>query len=160
MGRRANKITDVWRHVNMHGGDTEPCWEWKLALSGGTARGKPKPYFSVEGRKLMATRLIYEMFYGETLQQAQVIRHTCDNPWCCNPHHMIAGTHQENMDDMVERDRHGLPHHVVRNIRKLLKEGRLHRQVASLYGVDRSTVTRIANDQIHTHPLDYEEGDE
>lgn len=105
----------------------------------------------------MATRIIYEMFYGEKLEQRMLVRHTCDNSWCCNPHHMEKGTHQQNMDDMVERDRHGLPHTVVRAIRKLGKEGHTHQEIADLYGVSRSTVTRIMNDDLHTHPLDYEE---
>lgn len=34
------------------------------------------------------------------------VRHTCDNPRCINPEHLILGTQQENIQDMMERGRH------------------------------------------------------
>ena len=37
--------------------------------------------------------------------QGQVVRHTCDNPKCVNPAHLVIGTHQDNMDDRAVRNR-------------------------------------------------------
>ncbi len=48
--------------------------------------------------------------------------HTCDNPWCINPGHIIPGTHQENMDQMVSRGRTKGIRVGERNGRALLKE--------------------------------------
>jgi hypothetical protein len=31
--------------------------------------------------------------------------HTCDNPRCCNPTHLYAGTYKDNNHDMHERGR-------------------------------------------------------
>ncbi len=33
------------------------------------------------------------------------ILHTCDRPRCWNPEHLYQGTHQQNMDDMVQKNR-------------------------------------------------------
>lgn len=35
----------------------------------------------------------------------RIVRHSCDNPPCCNPRHLLVGDHQANVDDMVERER-------------------------------------------------------
>lgn len=162
---RRNKPTDVWRHIDMCNGDIEQCWLWKLkpgaiskAMRDGekSSMSKARPYFTINGRKYIATRIVYEQFNGVELTNDQVIRHKCDNSICCNPHHLEVGTHADNVDDMVSRDRHGLPHHVVRRIRLLLIKGdKTHKEIGELYGVSRSIVTRISNNQMHTHADDY-----
>lgn len=126
-------------------GGPDACWPWKGSLAG----GKGRPYFTVDGKKVLAYRLVYELVSGEKLEDDDVIRHTCDNGasgiGCCNPAHLVKGTHQENMDDMKERQRHGLPHNTVRAIRRLLEEGQTHETIARLYGISREAVTHINN---------------
>jgi len=161
---RSNKPMDVFRHIDATGGP-DACWPW-LLKPGGVSRkmrdgvmsdtSKARPYFTIRGTKFVATRLVYELVHGVAIPDNMVIRHTCDNSLCCNPAHFELGTHQQNMDDMHERDRHGLPAHVVRRIRVLLmRGGKTHKEIGELYAVDRSIVTRIANDQIHTGTHDY-----
>lgn len=36
----------------------------------------------------------------------KVVRHTCDNPRCINPFHLILGTQHDNVHDAMERGRH------------------------------------------------------
>lgn len=49
-------------------------------------------------------RQAWEMHYAQPWPGGHV-RHTCDNPRCFNPRHLIPGTHQENMADKAERGR-------------------------------------------------------
>ena len=150
-----NTIHDIWKSIDMSAGD-DACWPWKLVPGGGKGRGKPRPYFSLHGKKIIATRLVYVMVTGDELGPNDMICHSCDNSLCCNPRHIYKGDHKSNTQDMVDRDRHGLPSHVVRRIRVLLSRGgQTHREIAALYGIDRSIVTKINNDVIHTHAGDY-----
>lgn len=56
-------------------------------------------------RKLEAThRVAYFLEHGE-LPRGGVVRHSCDKPACCLPDHLVPGTQQDNMDDMVARGR-------------------------------------------------------
>jgi hypothetical protein len=75
------------------------CWEWKGAKI-------PKGYgrLMVGGQRKMAHRVAYEFFHG-AIPEDLLLRHTCDNPACCNPNHLVPGNNQDNMDDMVSRER-------------------------------------------------------
>lgn len=148
MSRPPNSLTDVFKFIDMRGGDETLCWPWTGATSG---RDADRPYFSVEGKKLLAYRVVYELVHGDPghLQ----VRHRCDNSLCCNPHHLELGTNSENALDNVIRDRTGLPVAAVREIKELLSEnvdGRTQDEIARLVSsrhgvrVARSTVAHIA----------------
>lgn len=152
---RRNKPVDVFRHIDMSGGG-DACWPWKGATGGGTGRSKARPYFALNGQKVIAYRLVWELMKGEKLTSDVMLCHQCDNSICCNPAHLEKGDHARNTHDMVSRDRHGLPSHVVRRIRTLLLRGNnTQQEIADLYGIDRTIVSRIKNDEIHTQPEDY-----
>jgi hypothetical protein len=144
---RKNKAIDVFQYVDMTGGP-DACWNWKGALS-----QKGRPYFSLDGKKQLAYRVVYKLVKG-SLPDDKMIRHKCDNSQCCNPSHHELGDHQENMNDMKERERHGLPHHTVKAIRKLAAAGVMHKIIAERYGIGRSTVTEIVNRVSYNHVED------
>ena len=140
---RKNVPHDVFKHIDMRGNDE--CWPWKGKVNAKDGR----PYFTIDRKRRPSYVIVLEAFSGTKQTEGQVARHTCDNPICCSPHHLVWGTHQDNMDDMKERDRHGLPKTVVRAIRGLLDNGRKHQDIAKLYGVSRETITAINNGRSH-----------
>jgi hypothetical protein len=152
--RTPNKPTDVFRVIDMTGGP-DACWPFT-----GKVNNKNRPYFTCEGKKHLVYRLVYELVKGEELGNLMV-RHKCDNSICCNPNHLEKGDHQENMNDMKERERHGLPHHTVRAIRKLARDypDLSHKSIADRYGLGRSTVTEIINRDNYQHVKDEEDAE-
>lgn len=55
----------------------------------------------------MMHRVVYCQHHGIPLDAIEglVVRHTCDNPRCINPDHLLIGTHQDNTNDKVSHNR-------------------------------------------------------
>lgn len=83
----------------------EDCIEWpgsRLAEGYGYFRTPQK-----DGSKgILAHRFIYEVIHGP-IPDDLVVRHTCDNPPCVNPEHLLLGTQANNVQDMMDRGRWG-----------------------------------------------------
>ena len=77
-----------------------------------------------KGRFTRAHRVAYCFARGIPIHyiQGYVIRHTCDNPRCINPEHLLLGTHQDNMDDKVARGRQAKLKGVVNGRAKLTEK--------------------------------------
>ncbi len=87
-----------WNKIDRRG--ARECWPW-LGCTNNQGYGRA-------GKRGYAHRLAYELSYGD-LPPRVVIRHACDNPLCCNPAHLLAGSQSENMRDAVARGRHYSP---------------------------------------------------
>jgi hypothetical protein len=136
---RTNAPTDVFKHIDMKGGDPDVCWPWK----GKTNAKDGRPYFTIQGKRRPSYTIVIELHTGEA-QEGRIARHSCDNPICCNPNHLSWGSHQDNMNDMKERDRHGVPKTVANAIRKLYSTGNTTQQeIADLYGLSREAISAI-----------------
>lgn len=100
-------------------------------------------------------RLVYCEAHGLSLLdiEGQVVRHTCDNPRCINPDHMVLGTHQDNVADRVARGRGAVGEKngravlcpaVVDAIRSRYANGGIKQsELAEIYGVSQTQVSRI-----------------
>lgn len=75
------------------------CLEWKGCFS-------PNGYGIIRfcGKNNNAHRVIYMLLHGE-LKHSEFVLHSCDNRKCVNPSHLFKGSHQDNMDDMVKKQR-------------------------------------------------------
>jgi hypothetical protein len=49
-------------------------------------------------------RISYEHHVGP-IPDGLILRHTCDNPPCCNPEHLVPGTPADNAQDKMDRGR-------------------------------------------------------
>ena len=93
-----------WTQVNK----TPDCWLWT-----GCTKGTRTKYGSAwfEGRSNLAHRVAWVLTYGPIPlvvgadSRGTCVRHTCDNPLCVRPDHLVLGTHLDNMKDKVDRRR-------------------------------------------------------
>jgi len=58
------------------------------------------------GRLHRVHRVMHEHRHGP-LAASTVLRHSCDNPACSEDSHLVPGTQADNMQDMMDRGRHG-----------------------------------------------------
>lgn len=92
--RRGSDLEDRYMPITETG-----CWIW-VGASNKEGYGKMR----VAGKNKYAHRIMYEKYKG-SIPDGHVLLHTCDNPFCCNPDHLTADTHLENMADMVRKGR-------------------------------------------------------
>lgn len=79
------------------------CLEWTKCLN---TDGYPRA--NINGNvNIKIHRVVYQLSNIHEDISNKVIRHTCDNPKCINPTHLLSGTHKDNMNDRDLRDRHG-----------------------------------------------------
>jgi hypothetical protein len=140
-----------WEKVNKAGPDE--CWEWQGArgpaghgvFTIGSKRDKTR-------KTIPAHRFAYTLEHG-TISDDKEACHKCDNPPCCNPAHIFAGTHRENMEDMVAKDRSArgersgstkLTDNDVIKIRQLIDCGMKQAEIGKLYSISQKAVSLIA----------------
>lgn len=146
------------------------CWLWNYHGSD----AETYPEIMIRRRRQNVSRWILEVTTGVS---APVARHTCDRPRCCNPTHLLWGSHQDNAHDAVVRGRllagddnpsrrsperlargesHGrsvLAVNQVRSIRAAYDAGESMYGLAKQYNVTKRTIQQIIRRNTWKHVL-------
>jgi len=83
---------------------SEGCWEWQASRAKRVNGWGDYGRIRLNGATLLAHRVSWELANGP-IPDGMLIRHTCDNPPCVNPAHLVLGTAHDNNLDMLERGR-------------------------------------------------------
>lgn len=144
----------AFRHYMPGDPPSSECWIWTSTCD--------EPGYGILGfgkRNVFAHRISYEIFVGP-IPDGLITRHTCDNPPCVNPAHLLLGTDADNSDDKVSRKRHahGVAHShakldddAIREIRTLRAAGRMYKDIAPIYGVHPGTIGGIVRGERWKH---------
>ena len=143
-----------WAKVDVRGPDE--CWEWRGDRS---EANYGNVYRRIDGRKrrLRAHRIAFELSKGP-IPSGKFICHTCDNPPCCNPAHLWAGSHADNTADCARKKRMWLQKHPEQcPLRKLSDEqvlavrfrfnlcGDRQKDIAREFGITQAHVSSLAS---------------
>jgi hypothetical protein len=80
-----------WERVDRSAG-AEACWEWVGPRNLRTGHG----YLTVASRQQVAHRMAFELSC-RPIPHGMLVMHTCGNPACCNPGHLVMGTRADQM---------------------------------------------------------------
>jgi len=153
MSRKQNKTAvQFWSAVLIS--DSGSCWEWQ-----GPRDRDGYGVFGFKRKKFRAHRVAFG--FANKGSQPKVVRHICDNPKCCNPSHLKAGSQKQNMADKVSRNRQAIGSQNGRSVltEKEVKEIKwelffgFHSQahIARQNGVSPSVIRDINRDKTWTH---------
>ena len=126
------------------------CWEWTGAVN---KRNKGYGRLDINGKQVRAHRLSYEIHYGP-IPKGMEVCHICDNPPCVRPSHLFIGTHKDNMIDAGAKG--SLSHHTPiklteTQVRAILKDTRILKEIAKDYSVTPSLVSKIKRGVVWKH---------
>ena len=130
------------------------CWEWT-----GSCRQSGYGQIGVGSKTPGAHRVAYEIFVGP-VPDGLLVRHTCDNPPCVNPRHLLVGTHQDNSDDKVARARQVRGQDIpwtrltdadVIAIRTRHAQGETQSSLARVFAVSQSRISEITRQESWKH---------
>lgn len=94
-------------------------------------------------------RIVYQLSNPEEDIAGKVVRHTCDNPKCINPRHLLSGYPSDNMNDRDVRQRHGatlFKPNQIKAMRTLWSTGQYtQKELGDMFGCNHRTAGAIVN---------------
>lgn len=117
------------------------CWTWKGAVTSKHGYGCVQWY----GRVLGAHKVAWMLTNGDPGELC--VLHRCDNRVCVNPAHLFTGTKADNSADKSSKLRDpsaALKPEQVREVRRLLAEGKMQKEIAGIIGVSNGVIHSIS----------------
>lgn len=151
---------EFWKWVDQSGGP-DSCWPWMRCV---TENGYGQ-LVTPTGRK--GAHVVAYTLAGGVLANGQIVRHTCDRPPCCNPAHLLSGTHKQNRTDRTDRGRQGntTPHRPQRgedrpaakldeaSVRRIRTSNDSVSSLARQYRVSRPVIRGVRNRTMWSHVI-------
>lgn len=111
----------------------------------GNSRGYTSRAIKVNGKWFTTTahRVVFFTIHG---YWPQVVRHTCDNPRCINPEHLVGGTQKDNRADCVSRGRTGgcgRPRIRPEVVAAVLQSSGRQAEIAAEFNISKCSVSNI-----------------
>lgn len=132
--------------TNLKAPNENGCVEWSRYVNN-SGYGLIRRGSQHEGHALVH-RVAYELAKGPVPEGLEVM-HKCNNKLCCNPDHLEAGTHKQNIHDLIKTGRHvstrgsRLSDSDLREIVRLRRSGVVMREIAQKFGVSRPMISLI-----------------
>lgn len=154
MPLQKSKDLDEWKNhitTNVSVDGQTGCWIWKK-----TTRKDGYGITWYNGTTDYIHRVSYKIFKGD-FDSNFVVRHTCDNPSCVNPNHLLLGSDQDNSTDMVNRNRSikGSQVHNAKLTEELIpiirSSNKSSRKLGVEFGVSKSIILAVKNNRTWKH---------
>jgi len=132
------------------------CLEWTGANDGQWGYGQ----MNVNGKMEKTHRIAWELEYGP-IPKGLCVCHHCDNPRCLEISHLFLGTHQDNMQDCLQKGRgnrggpKGEACHFAKLTEKEVLEIRASDEqcniLAKQYDISNAIITQVQKGEIWKH---------
>ncbi len=102
----------------------------------------------VAGKHIKAHRLAWALANGSD-PTGMVVMHTCDNPPCVNPEHLVLGTTLDNQMDKVRKGRQATGERVgsakltMLDVEAIRSDNRKQYEIAASFGVCHQLISQI-----------------
>lgn len=145
-----NQKTRFWKNVARKNKDD--CWHWQ-----GWLNRQEYGEYNVNGNKYLAHRIAFKL-HNDKDPLGLLVLHKCDNPSCCNPHHLFLGTDYDNILDMINKGRNNrnrghksrFNQQDINKMIELRKECKGYKEIAKVFNVTDSTISNILNKEQKT----------